>query len=207
VELRFASTRGHAEHVTDLVVGEAFDIVQHKNFSCAGRKSCYRAFQIDGKTRYRSGANVAVCHGIDVFDRVIVPSAAPVFRLAIVEDDVYCEAMEPGAESAVAAKLVEFFPCPDERILRELFGARAIADHSRAERKDLADVLPVQPFEGKPVPARRASDIVLRVSVYRFNHALEFQGNCHPNLILFVSLFQMVAAGERFEVPNDTFRG
>jgi hypothetical protein len=145
-------------------------------------------------------------HCIDVFDRVIVPSAPPVLCLAIVEDDVHCEAMEPRAKCAVAAKLVELFPCPHKGVLCEFFGARAIADHSRAERKDLADVLPVQPFERKPIPARGASDIVLRVSVYRFNHALEFQGCCHLNLILFVSLFQMVAAGERFEVSGDTFR-
>jgi hypothetical protein len=47
MELRFASACGHAEHFADLVVGETFDVVQHKNFSCAGWKTCDGAFQID----------------------------------------------------------------------------------------------------------------------------------------------------------------
>jgi hypothetical protein len=207
MELRFASACGHAEYFTDLVVCVALNVVQYENFSCAGWQTCDGAFKVDRKSWRRRGAYVAVRHGIDIFDRVIMPSAPPVFRLTVVEDDVHRETMEPGAERAVPAKLVELFPCPHKCVLRQFFGAGAIADHSRAQRKNPVDVLPIQPLERKPVPARRASDIVLRVSVDRFNHAFELQGCSHLKLILFVSLVQMVAAQERFEVPDDTFRG
>ena len=205
MELRFASAGGHAEHFTYFIVRVALDVVQYENFSRAGWQTCDGAFKIDRKSWRRGGANVAVRHGIDIIDRVIMPSAPPVFRLPVVEDDIHRETMEPGAERAVAAKLTEFFPRPYECVLGQLFGARAVADHSRAQRKNPVDMLPVQPLERKPVPARRASDIVLRVSVDRFNHACELQGCSHLKLILFVSLVQMVAARERFEVPDDTF--
>ena len=126
--------------------------------------------------------------------------------MTVVEDDIYRETMEPGAERAVTAELIELFPCPDERILREFLGAGAIADHACAERKDPPHVLPVEPFEGVPIAARGASDIVRRVSVYRFNHAWNSEGCSHRSLILFVSLVQMATEGERFEVSGDTFR-
>jgi hypothetical protein len=46
VELRLRRAFGHAEQLGNLVVFEAFDVVEHEDGTCARRQTGERAFQI-----------------------------------------------------------------------------------------------------------------------------------------------------------------
>jgi hypothetical protein len=85
------------------------------------------------------------------------PAAA--VGLAAVEHDVHGEAVEPGAERALAAEQRQLLPRADEHVLRELLGERAVGGHAGAERVDARRVRPVQPPERLLVAGRRAGGV------------------------------------------------
>jgi len=57
-------------------------------------------------------------------DAVVVPIAPALFCLPLVEHDVHCHAVQPGAERRVPAELPQLLPRPDKHILREFLGPR-----------------------------------------------------------------------------------
>ena len=79
-------------------------------------------------------------------------AATPV-GLHAIDDDVHGDPMEPGAEAAVSTERRQLLPRPDERVLRQLLGERAIAGHPHAEGVDAPDVRPIEPLERAPIAA------------------------------------------------------
>jgi hypothetical protein len=76
------------------------------------------------------------------------------------DDDVDREPMEPGRERRLAAELAQLLPGPHEDILGDFVGLLR-AEHPAREAVDPADMGPVEPLEGRLVPAGRQGHVAV----------------------------------------------
>jgi hypothetical protein len=139
MELRLGVAGGALEHGGDLVVLEAFDVMQHEDHAVAGRKRGDGAFQRDavdrtGEVRV-AGAEVAlgsvVFAGVDgLFER----DELQALFAQVHEHEVDRQAVQPGGERALAAEAAQLAVQVQEGFLRHVFGFRNIAEHAQAER-------------------------------------------------------------------------
>lgn len=167
MELRSRAARSNSEHLTDFFVREALDVVEHKHPAGARRKELDRRLEIDRQ----SGADITersrIHHIVKVFNFFHAVHAATL-RLPFVEHHIHRESMQPRSKGALPAKLAELVPHAHEDILGQLFGARAVVDHARADGKHPIHVRSVEPLEGAAIPGRCQGDLgVLSVEHFR----------------------------------------
>jgi len=161
MQLRFRRSRCHAEHLGDFFVLIAFDVVknEHSPRSCGQPANCFLEIEKVARCQRRSDNSGMRVHSSSVIVILFEPRTAATFALSSIEHDVHRQAMKPGAERALAAKELQLLPRPNEDVLRELFGAAAVARHPSAEGEDSIDVVAVEAFESTPVSSRRSRDV------------------------------------------------
>src|SRR5277367_6844607 len=108
MELRFAVTDRATHHLGNLVVFEAFHIMQYKNRSVTRRQAIDGALQLQTIDRPRQ----LYILGAELFPRSVVIGFQSLFErnhrqsllAQLHEDYVYGHAMQPGGEGRLAAK-------------------------------------------------------------------------------------------------------
>ena len=161
MQLRLRGSRRHAEHLGDLFVFVAFNVVQEKNAARSGGQASDRLLEIEHIARcQRHSDDTCVRVHSACFVIVLLESRSlPPIALPCVEHDVDCQSMQPSPERALAPEEMQLLPRTDEDILRQLLRATAISDHADAERENPVYVQPVEPLERTPVSSRRSRDV------------------------------------------------
>ena len=153
VELGLAVAGGAFEHGGDLIVLEAFDVVEDEDHAVAGGKQGDGAFERDAVDRTRehgvAGAEVALGRvffgGVDgLFER----DELEALLAQVHEDEVDGEAVQPGGEGALAAEAAELAEEVEEGFLGHVFGFGDVAEHAQAEGIDAALVERVELGKG-----------------------------------------------------------
>lgn len=167
MELRFRTTGRYTQHLTDFFMRESFDVVQNEHAPCTGRQHADRCFKVDRESWIGHPSSIHIEYVIEIlhFFHAIHPAT---IGLSFIQHDVDRQPMEPCAERALSAKLAELVPNADEDVLGELFGARTVIDHARADRKDSVNVGPIESLEGTTIAGRSQRDLgVLPVKHFR----------------------------------------
>ena len=166
MELRLRGSGCHAEHVGDLFMLVAFYVVQDEHPSRAWWKSCDRLFQVEeitGSQRRSDHSRVNV-HATRFIVILFEPRPRPPIALSCVEHHVHRQPVQPGPERALSSKQVQFFPSANEDVLRQLFRAKPISRHSRAQGEDSIHMGAVESFERTTVSSRRSRDVSFTAS-------------------------------------------
>lgn len=164
----------------------ASQIVQHEYLPCPVGQAADRFFEVEREL----GLDRARLRRLERRTRVVA-NGLGVTRLALSQDEVHGEPVQPAPERSLTAEGAEFVPGADEHILRQIVRDLG-AGHAPRKRMNPADVDPVQPFERPAVAARCQGHVgrfrVRRRSVSplgrhahprgRFDHALAWIG--HP---------------------------
>ena len=145
MELGFAVAGGALEHGGDLIVLEAFDVVEDEDHAVAGRERGDGALEgdaVDGAGELEvAAAEVALGRvffgGVDgLFERDEVEALFAEMH----EDEIYRKAMEPGGEGGLAAEAADLAEEMEEGFLGHVFGFGDVAEHAEAEGVDAAFV-------------------------------------------------------------------
>ena len=165
MQLRFRGSRRYAEHLGDLLVFVAFDIVQDEDAASAGRQACDCFFHVEHVARRERRSNDARVrvHPTRFLIVLLEARALSSLTLSRVEHHVDRQTMQPGSERALATKQPQLLPRTDEDVLCQLFGAGAVGDHAGAKREHSVDVLSVQPLERTTISSRRTRDVRITV--------------------------------------------
>ena len=156
VQLPFRRPGGDLEHHRNLAVLVTLDVVQHEDFSRAGRQPGDGALEVDLEIR----ASRSHREPVERLRAVRHPLALDRERSPPLDHHVDREAMEPGRERRLAAELTQFLPGPHEDVLRDLVGLLR-AEHPAGQAVDPADVGPVEPLEGRPVASGRQGHVAV----------------------------------------------
>ena len=164
MEPHFRSTDGYAEHVGDLVVRVSLEVVQDYDFaqSCAQT----REGSIDVDPRLRGERR---CMQLLDWGRGHARGDVP-RHFGVSQEDVHGDAMEPRAESRLAAKLTETLPGVDEHLLRAIV-RQIVPDDASRQRVDARRVCDVEPLECLGIAPRGARHVA-RVRVGRDSRQL-----------------------------------
>lgn len=150
MELGLDGPHGHSQEAGDLFVLVAFDVVQDEDGAGAVGQPGDGALQ--GQVRLGHGALRLSQVGREVLV-ALLPAAVGAH---LPQDDPGGQAVEPGAERALAAEGGERSPGRDERLLGHLLGETGIAGHAQGEGMDPPVVEPVELLERARVPPARA---------------------------------------------------
>ena len=153
VQLGFAVAGGAVEHGGNLIVLEAFYIVENEDHAVAGRQGGYGALESDAVDRAAEEHVLAaeVALGGVVFRRVdglFERDEVEAFFAQVHEDEVDGEAMQPGGEGGFAAEAADFAEEVEEGLLGHVFGFGDVAEHAKAEGVDTALVEGVELGKG-----------------------------------------------------------
>ena len=155
MELGFAGSFGEAGELGDLAVAMAFDIVQYEDGTGTGWQTGDGPFEIEGETGGRAMLHpVKILAGPDGHH----PIASSALGAPTFEDHIGGQAVEPGAEGAIAPKRGELAPGPDKGFLGQLVGLCFVAREPQTEGVDPPDTATVDRFEGLVVAGLGAAD-------------------------------------------------
>src|SRR3989442_64194 len=150
VQLRFRRSRDDAEHVGDLVVLVALDVVQHEHLARAVGEAAHRVVEVHRDVRGMRPARRR-------FERrggVVEASPLHAERRAPRQDHIHGQAVQPGPEGRFAPEGRELLPGADEDVLGDVVGSFQ-THHAAHQAVDARRVRAVQALERTPVPARR----------------------------------------------------
>lgn len=158
MELRLGTARSHSEHLSDLFVSEAFDVVEDEHATRAWRKELNRRLEVDREPRAEITLRTCIQYIIEILD-FLDAVHPPLVGLSFVQHDVDRQPMQPRSKGALPAKLTQLVPHPHEHILGQFLGARAVVDHARADGKHAVDMRPVESFKSTTIPGRCHRDL------------------------------------------------
>ena len=146
---RYDEAIADLEQRRDLVMLEAFDVVQHEDLARAVGQLLERGLEIHPEVARlrRTGQHLENIFAVDH------PAAPDLLGTEAFDHHVHGEAMQPGGERRVAAKRAELLPQPDEDILGELVGV-APGGHPADEAVHARQVRAVDGLEGNGVSRR-----------------------------------------------------
>jgi hypothetical protein len=153
VELRFAVAGGALEHCGNFIMLEALYVVKNKNHAIAGRKRGYGAFEgdaVDGTGELRVATAEVALWGV-IFggiDGLFEGDEVQALFAKVHEDEVDCEAMEPGGEGGFAPEAADLAEEVEEGLLGHVFGFRDVAEHAEAKGVDAAFVEGIEARKG-----------------------------------------------------------
>ena len=141
MELGFAVSGGALEHGCDLIVLEAFDVVEDEDHTIArGERG---DSTLEGDTVDRAG-ELKVAAAEVAFWRVVFGGVDSLFEGDEVEaffaqvhqDQIYRKSMKPCRKSGFAAEASNFSEEMEESFLGHVFSFRDISEHAEAKRVD-----------------------------------------------------------------------
>jgi hypothetical protein len=145
VELGFAVAGGAVEHSGDLVVFEAFDVVEDEDHAIAGRERSDGA--LESNTVDRAGelevAAAKVALGCVLFggvDGLFKRDEVEALFAQMHQDQIYRKSMKPRGEGGFTTEAADLAEEMEEGLLGHVFGFGDVAEHAEAEGVDAAFV-------------------------------------------------------------------
>ena len=145
MELGFAVAGGAFEHGGDLVVLEAFDVVEDEDHAVAGRQRGDGALEgdaVDGAGELEVAA-AEVALGRVLFgwvDGLFEGDEVEALLAQMHQDEIYRKSMKPCGEGGLAAEAADLAEEVEEGLLGHVFGFGDVAEHAEAEGVDAAFV-------------------------------------------------------------------
>ena len=163
MQLRLAVADGAFQHVGDLVVLVAFDIVQNEDEPVTWGKIGDGAFQrdpIDGSGEHEVARADVLARTVFLrgFQGLFKRDLGQTLLAQVHEHDIDREAVQPGGECRVAAEGADLAIELQKGFLGQVFGFGYVTQHAQAQGVDATLMQRVEALKGGSVAALRSGD-------------------------------------------------
>jgi len=148
VQLGLGGPDRDLHHPCDLLVPVSLDVVEHQHLSRPFGELGDRAFEVDSLVRGDRPRGKRF-HFLARVDALTLDGP----RLAVGEDQIHAQPVEPGAKGRFPSKRAQLAPRPHEDLLGQLVRV-IVPGHAPGQTVNPSDVHPIQAFESPTVSGR-----------------------------------------------------